>query len=152
MVKRTIAKTVLVIEDDPSLQNFLYRVLDLEGYHVIKAGDGLTGITLLKNNPVDLILLDMRLPGPDGWSILREIKRRKEFYQIPIIVITAIADSVQRRRTIRMGAAQYLIKPLSAHKLSKTVADILKLTVNIHHTAGERTPGTKKVVCHQSAV
>jgi two-component system OmpR family response regulator len=138
MVKRTIAKTILVIEDDPSLQNFLCRVLDLEGYHVFNAGDGLTGITLLKNNPVDLVLLDMRLPGPDGWSILREIKGKKEFSQIPIIVITAVADSVQRRRTIRMGAAQYLIKPLSAHKLSKSVADILKQTENTHHTARER--------------
>jgi DNA-binding response OmpR family regulator len=141
--KKTAAKTVLVIEDDLNLQNFLCRVLELEGYHVLKAGDGNTGKTIISKNPVDLILLDIRLPGTDGWSILREIKGNKDFSQIPVVVLTAIADSVQRRRTLRMGATQYLIKPLSAHKLSKTVADVFKQHSEKRRVAAEKVVALK---------
>jgi len=65
------------------------------------------------------------LPGPDGWSILREIKGNPSYSNIPVVVLTAIAESAQRRRTMRMGANQYLVKPLSAHSLSRTIASTL---------------------------
>ena len=80
---------------------------------------------IIKGNRVALVLLDLRLPGSDGWSILQEIKGNPQISHVPVVVLTAIAESVQQRRTLRMGAAQYLIKPLSAHNLSKTVAGIL---------------------------
>src|SRR3972149_2136301 len=61
------AKTVLVIEDEADIQRFISRVLELEGYKVLLAGDGVIGLDLLRNNPVSLVLLDLRLPGLDGW-------------------------------------------------------------------------------------
>jgi DNA-binding response OmpR family regulator len=118
-------KTILIIEDDVDIQTFVSRVLELEGYLVLKAGDGKTGMEIIRENTIALVLLDLRLPGPDGWSILREVKHDPKLSKIPIVVLTAIAESVQRRRTLRMGAAQYLIKPLSAHSLSKSIASIL---------------------------
>ena len=125
MVKKQRTQTVLIIEDDPDIQNFISRVLELEGYPVLRAADANTGLDAIRENSVDLVLLDLRLPGPDGWSVLREMKDTPALSKIPIVVITAIAESAQRRRTLRMGATQYLIKPLSAHSLSKTIADIL---------------------------
>jgi DNA-binding response OmpR family regulator len=145
MAKKSPGKTVLVIEDEPSLQNFFSRVLELEGYRVLKADDGTTGINLINDNTIDLLLLDIRLPGPDGWSILREIKENSKFSQIPVIVLTAIADSAQRRRTLRMGATQYLVKPLSAHSLSKTVADILNQRSANHRTGSRQTAPVKQL-------
>jgi len=128
-------KTILIIEDDIDIQNFASRVLELEGYLVLKAGDGKTGMEIISENTISLILLDLRLPGPDGWSILREVKRDPKLSKIPIVVLTAIAESVQRRRTLRMGAAQYLIKPLSAHSLSRSVASILHRRESRYQTA-----------------
>ena len=125
MKKKREAPTVLIIEDEVDIRNFASRVLELEGYRVLKAANGETGMEIIKKHPVSLVLLDLRLPGCDGWSILREIKRDPTLSAIPVVVLTAMAETVQRRRTLRMGATRYLIKPLSAHILSKTVTDIL---------------------------
>ena len=125
MTKKAKTQTVLIIEDELDIQNFISRVLELEGYRVIRASDGQTGLEMIKRNPVSLVLLDLRLPGPDGWSILQEIKGNPAHSKVPVVVLTAIAESVQQRRTLHMGASKYLIKPLSAHNLSKTVASIL---------------------------
>lgn len=125
MEKNHQKKTVLIIEDEADIRSFIARVLELEGYNVLEAGDGIAGMELIKGNPVSLVLLDLRLPGPDGWSVLREIKRNPNLSRIPVVVLTAIAESMQRKKTLRMGASSYLIKPLSARSLSMTIADIL---------------------------
>jgi len=119
------SKTVLIIEDETDIQNFISRVLELEGYRVLRADDGKIGMDMLRGNDIALVLLDLRLPGRDGWSVLREIKRSPELTTIPVIVLTAIAETIQRKKTLRMGATRYLIKPLSAHSLSKTISSVL---------------------------
>ena len=124
-VRKRKLKTILIIEDEAEIRNFIARVLELEGYNVFEAGDGTRGMEIIKDKPVSLVLLDLRLPGVDGWSILREIKRSPELSTIPVVVLTAIAETMQRKRTLRMGATSYLIKPLSAHSLSRAVASVL---------------------------
>jgi DNA-binding response OmpR family regulator len=117
-------KTVLIIEDEVDIRNFIVRVLELEGYTVLEAGNSSGGMEIIQKNAVDLVLLDLRLPGPDGWSLLREVRRDPEFSNIPVVVLTAIAETIQRRKTLRMGADCYLVKPVSAHSLSRTVAAV----------------------------
>jgi DNA-binding response OmpR family regulator len=129
-------KTVLVIEDEAEIQNFISRVLELEGYRVFRAGDGKTGMDLLQGNSIDLVLLDLRLPGRDGWSVLREMKRRPGLSDIPVIVLTAIAEAIQRKKTLRMGATRYLVKPLSAHNLSQTISSVLNEKEKRYQPAG----------------
>jgi DNA-binding response OmpR family regulator len=119
-------KTILIIEDEADIQHFISRVLELEGYQVLAAGDGTTGMALLRQNPVSLVLLDLRLPGMDGWSVLQEMKRSPDLSAIPVIVLTAIAESNQRKKVLRMGAVKYLVKPLSAGILSQTIASVLR--------------------------
>lgn len=118
-------KTVLIIEDEADIQHFISRVLELEGYRVLRASDGYTGLALLRENTVSLVLLDLRLPNLDGWSVLREIKHDPDLAAIPVIVLTAIAEAIQRKKTLRMGAVKYLVKPLSASSLSRTIAGVL---------------------------
>ena len=126
MDKKREEKTVLIIEDEVDIRSFIARVLQLEGYKVLEASDGTTGMEIIREHPISLVLLDLRLPGPDGWSILREIKRNPEFARIPVVVLTAIAETMQRKKTLRMGATSYLIKPLSARILSMTITGILQ--------------------------
>jgi DNA-binding response OmpR family regulator len=128
-------KTVLIIEDEAEIQNFISRVLELEGYHVLRADDGKVGMDMLRGNDIALVLLDLRLPGRDGWSVLREIKRSPELTAIPVIVLTAIAETLQRKKTLRMGATRYLIKPLSAHSLSQTISSVLHEKGKMYQTA-----------------
>jgi DNA-binding response OmpR family regulator len=119
------SKSILIIEDEADIQNFISRVLELEGYQVLRSGDGATGLALLRENHISLVLLDLRLPGKDGWSVLREIKHDADLSAIPVIVLTAIAESIQRKKTLRMGAVKYLVKPLSASSLNQTIASVL---------------------------
>lgn len=130
MTEKSEKKTILIIEDDLDIQNFISRVLELEDYYVLKAMNGPSGMELIRENPVSLVLLDLRLPGQDGWSILQEIKSDPKISHVPVVVLTAIAESVQQRKTLRMGANRYLVKPLSAHIVSQTVAEILHRGVN----------------------
>jgi DNA-binding response OmpR family regulator len=129
-------KKVLIIEDEADIQNFISRVLELEGYQVLRADDGITGMDMLRGNNIALVLLDLRLPGRDGWSVLREIRRSPELSAIPVIVLTALAETIQREKTLRMGANRYLIKPLSAHSLSKTISSVLHKKGVQYQTAG----------------
>lgn len=125
MANRRRRKTVLVIEDEPEVCNFASRVLKLEGYSVLQAGDGNKGLQLARENDCALVLLDLRLPDRDGWTILQEIKANPFLHSIPVIVFTASAAPSQRQRALSMGAADYLIKPVSAAVLSKSVARVL---------------------------
>jgi two-component system copper resistance phosphate regulon response regulator CusR len=143
-VRKRKLKTILIIEDETEIRNFIARVLELEGYNVFEAGDGTSGMEIIKDKPVSLVLLDLRLPGIDGWSILREIKRKPELSTIPVIVLTAIAETMQRKRTLRMGATSYLIKPLSAHSLSRAVASVLHEKSSQYQAAQEEVESLLK--------
>jgi DNA-binding response OmpR family regulator len=141
MDKKRKEKTVLIIEDEDDIRSFIARVLQLEGYKVLEASDATTGMEIIRETPVSLVLLDLRLPGPDGWSILREIKRNPELAKIPVVVLTAIAETIQRKKTLRMGAASYLIKPLSARSLSMTITGILQEKSPPYQTIQKETSG-----------
>ncbi len=121
-------KTILIIEDEAEVRNFASRVLELEGYQVLQAEDGDTGLRLVVKNRVALVLLDLRLPGRDGWAVLEEMKGNPELSSIPVIVFTASAGVPQHDRALSMGAADYLVKPLSAARLRKAVARTLQRT------------------------
>jgi adenylate cyclase len=119
-------KTILAIEDETEVLTFVSRVLELEGYRVLKAGDGDTGLGLAREYNIALVLLDLRLPGRDGWSVLWEMKGDPKLSAVPVIVLTASAGMPQRDRAIEIGAVNYLVKPLSATSLREAVARVLK--------------------------
>jgi len=125
MTTRRRRKTILVIEDEPEVCNFASRVLELEGYRVLQAGDSEEGMRLVKAIQISLVLLDLRLPGHDGWAVLEQMKSEPELSSIPVIVFTASAGISQRERALKMGAIDYLVKPLSAARLRKAVTRIL---------------------------
>ena len=118
-------KTILIIEDEADLRVFASRLLKLEGYAVIAAADGEDGLTRLRENEVDLVLLDLRLPGRDGWSVLSEIKRDRRLGSTPVIIFSASVASPQYRKAYAMGATDYLTKPLSAAMLRRRISRAL---------------------------
>ena len=125
MAKTYAIKTVLVIEDEANVRKFACRVLELEGYHVLQAENDEEGMRLMRASQISLVLLDLRLPGHDGWSILEQMKNESALSAIPVIVFTASAGTPQQERAFSMGAADYLVKPLSAANLKKAVTHVL---------------------------
>jgi len=126
MAKKGSRATILIIEDEDDIRTFASRVLELEGYRVLQAGDGDEGLRLASGNQVALVLLDLRLPGRDGWAVLSQMKSDPELSSIPVVVFTASAGVPQQSRALAGGAADYLVKPLSATSLRKSIARILR--------------------------
>jgi len=79
----------------------------------------------VREEQVSLVLLDLRLPGIDGWAVLEQMKAEPELSTIPVIIFTASAAVPQQERALSMGAVDYLVKPLSAASLKEAVAGIL---------------------------
>ncbi len=125
MAKRREAKTILIIEDEADVLKFASRVLELEGYPVLQAENGEEGLRLVRESQPALVLLDLRLPGIDGWAVLEEIKGEPELVAIPVVVFTASAGTPQQERALSMGAVDYLVKPLSAASLKEAVDRVL---------------------------
>ena len=125
-MKKDSRETIIIIEDEEDIRAFASRVLELEGYRVLQAGDGDEGLRLARGNKVALVLLDLRLPGRDGRVILSQMKSDPELSSIPVVVFTASAAAQQRNQALAVGAADYLIKPLSANSLKESIARVLR--------------------------
>lgn len=104
---------VLLVEDNDFNRDMLSRRLKRRGYEIIDAADGEQAVRLAEEHAPDLILMDINLPGMDGWEATRRIKARHATSSIPIIALTAHAMSGDREKTIGAGCDEYETKPIN---------------------------------------
>lgn len=114
---------ILVIEDDPVICNLLKEFLVPEGFRVETVHDGDRGLERSLSGEYDFIILDVRLPGPDGFEILR---RTREKSDIPILILTSCNDEADRIKGLEFGADDYLNKPFSLQELLARIRTILR--------------------------
>ena len=114
---------ILVIDDEPRYVRLMEANLLSEQYEVIKAYDGQTGIELVVNQNPDLVLLDIMMPGMDGFMVCQRIR---EFSTVPIIVVTAKGEEKDRVRGLNLGADDYIVKPFSAIEILARVRAVLR--------------------------
>lgn len=118
-----MTRRVLLVEDDPRVRRVLRLALEDEGYHVSEAPDGEQGLADLPSVEPDVVLLDLMLPGRDGFSVCREIRRRST---VPVIMVTARTDSHDVVAGLEAGADDYVTKPLVAKELSARIRALLR--------------------------
>ncbi|HEY9087180.1 MAG TPA: response regulator transcription factor [Anaerolineaceae bacterium] len=118
-----MAETVLVVEDDISLQETLAYNLKRQGYTVEIAGDGPGGIEIARRARPDLILLDIMLPGMDGFEVCRLLRQE---INTPILMLTARDDEIDRVVGLEVGADDYIVKPFSMRELMARVKAMLR--------------------------
>jgi DNA-binding response OmpR family regulator len=116
-------KKVLVIDDEPTLVATLRYNLEREGYQVITASDGDSGLSLARSNRPDLIILDLMLPVIDGFEVCRLLRREMT---VPILMLTAKADEVDKVVGLELGADDYVTKPFSMRELLARVRALLR--------------------------
>lgn len=119
-------QSILVIEDDEDILNLLKFNLEAAGYDVLTSTDGYEGLNLAKTKDPSLIVLDIMLPGLDGFEICKELKRKKETSSIPVVMLTARGEEVDRIVGLELGADDYVVKPFSPRELLLRVKGILK--------------------------
>ena len=117
---------ILVVEDDPDILELLSYNLKQNGFEVIPVADGEAALAKLESELVDLILLDLMLPGIDGLEVCRSLKQRSGVRDIPVLMLTAKAEEVDRIVGLELGADDYVVKPFSPRELLLRIKAILR--------------------------
>lgn len=123
MLDNYMEKTILVIEDDKFLRGLICQKLIKEGYKISEAVDGEEGIKKIKDEKPDLVLLDLILPGIDGFEILSRAKEDPSLAEIPVIILSNLGQKEDVERGMKLGAVDYLIK---AHFTPGEIIDKIK--------------------------
>lgn len=114
---------VLAVDDDESVRNLISEYLTENGYRVTAVGSGRDIDPVMKSDPVDIILLDVKLPGEDGFSLARGIRQMSN---VPIIMLTGQGHEVDRVLGLELGADDYLVKPFSPRELLARIRAVLR--------------------------
>ena len=118
---------VLVVEDDPDMAMFLARLLKQQGLQADIASDGYAALETIAAAPPDLVLLDVQMPGPDGFEICRRLKSSETTALLPVVLVTALEDQDSRVRGIEAGADDFLSKPVRREELVARVNTLRRL-------------------------
>jgi DNA-binding response OmpR family regulator len=116
-------QTILVVDDEETIREVVGRYLEREGFKVVEAADGFKALDAIRSAKIDLIILDLMLPGIDGLSLTQHIRQDK---YIPIIMLTAKGEANDRIRGLDMGADDYMAKPFSPQEVVSRVRAVLR--------------------------
>jgi two-component system, OmpR family, alkaline phosphatase synthesis response regulator PhoP len=116
---------VLIIDDEAPIRLLCRVNLEAEGMEVVEAGDGPTGLELARSVQPDVVLLDVMMPGLDGWAVAEELLDDIETEEIPIIFLTARAEFRDRARGLDIGGVDYITKPFNPVDLAQLVRHLL---------------------------
>jgi DNA-binding response OmpR family regulator len=114
---------IMVVEDEPSVGEVVQLYLRRAGFSVMLVKDGLKALEILEGSPPALVILDIMLPGADGWEITRRLRARSD---VPIIMLTARKEEIDRIAGLELGADDYVVKPFSPQELVSRVRAVLR--------------------------
>lgn len=121
----TTKKWILIADDDPRNRKLLETLLHANGYQVRAAESGLAALASIADTPPDLILLDLMMPGMDGFEVVRRLKADPASSQIPVIMVTALDDAGSRARLAAAGVSEIITKPVDRWELQACMAKLL---------------------------
>lgn len=125
-------KIILTIDDEPHILELLEYNLAKAGYKVLRAETGEKGLEVLRSAQVDLVLLDCMLPGMDGMEVLREIRADLQLSLLPVMMLTAKGEEIDKVLGLELGADDYLSKPFSLRELEARVKALLRRSALTH--------------------
>jgi DNA-binding response OmpR family regulator len=114
-------RTILVVDDDPNALDIVRTFLESKGYSVATAKDGSEALAQLEQVQPAIVLLDVMMPGMDGWEVARVIKNHPNFGRTRVVMLTARSDFADKHEGLRAGADDYLVKPIQLRELGERV-------------------------------
>jgi CheY-like chemotaxis protein len=118
-------RSVLVVDDEQSIRMLCRVNLGASGMTVLEAGSGEEGLELARREQPDIILLDVMMPGLDGWDVARELAEDKQTREIPVVFLTARADPGDRRHGQQLGGLGYIVKPFDPVGIGEVIENVL---------------------------
>jgi len=118
--------TIIVVEDDPDILHLLTFNIQSSGFDVLTSIDGNEALRLIREHVPDLVILDLMLPGLDGFEVCKHLKREPETQSIPVIMLTARGEEVDRIVGLELGADDYVVKPFSPRELVLRIRAVLR--------------------------
>jgi len=120
-------KCILCVEDEPEMIDLMRLILGRRGFEVKGAAGGIEGLRMIREDPPDLVLLDLMMPDMDGWEVYQQMKADEHTRNIPVIVVTAKAQSIDKVLGLHIAKVDdYLAKPFSPQDLLSSVERVLK--------------------------
>ena len=123
-----MAQRILVVDDDRSIVRVLRGYLEQAGYEVLAAGDGETALHAIRHDRPDLVVLDVMMPGRDGWDVTRVVRADPVLAALPIIILTARVEDTDKIVGLELGADDYVTKPFNAREVVARVNALLRRT------------------------
>jgi len=117
--------TILIVDDSPTETHILKTLLEKEGYSTLLASDGEKGVAEAKREKPDLILMDVVMPGLNGFQATRQLSRDPETKEIPVIMVTTKDQETDKAWGKRQGAKEYVVKPVAAKELLSKIQTVL---------------------------
>lgn len=118
--------TILVVEDEPGIVFTVRFVLESAGYSVLDADNGDDALALVEQNDPDAVLLDIRIPGTDGWGVLEHLRETGRLESTPVVMLSAHATPSTAERALDEGASAYITKPFDAEELRSTLDRVVE--------------------------
>ena len=121
-------RRVLIVEDSPTMRQLLvFALRRLKDVEIVEAHDGMDGLRKVSNDQFDLALIDINMPVMDGLKLISLMREEDALKEIPIVVITTEGAQEDRERALKLGANEYLTKPIQANRVLSLARDLLKL-------------------------
>ncbi|WP_349255162.1 response regulator transcription factor [Sporomusa sp.] len=136
-----MAGKILIVDDELNIRELIKFNLEKAGYKVLEADDGQVAVNIAKTNRPDLVVLDLMLPGIDGLEVCRMIKNSRETAAIPIIMLTAKNEEIDKVIGLELGADDYLTKPFSPRELLARIKAVLRRSQKDSSASGALTVG-----------
>lgn len=124
-----MTKNVLAIDDDNAITELLSMLLRTHGYEVLTANNGEEGIKFIREKSPDVVILDLMMPGMDGWQVCKQVR---SFSNVPIVILSALDDPSMIASALDAGADDYLIKPISSNILVAHLNRLIRRTGSLN--------------------
>ncbi|MDO4732646.1 MAG: response regulator transcription factor [Bacillota bacterium] len=135
MAENMNGKRILIVDDEAKIRSLIRKYAEFEGYEVTEAVDGMDAVSLCRSQNFDIIIMDIMMPGLDGFSACREIRKLKK---IPVLMLSARGEEYDRLHGFELGVDDYVVKPFSPRELMMRV----NVIINRHGGAAEQTHET----------
>jgi DNA-binding response OmpR family regulator len=125
----SLTQSVLIVDDEPMARTLLRLMLVRAGFNVSEAEDGYDALKKVRQSQPDIVLLDVMMPGMDGFTVCETLRNEKDTASLPVIMLSAKTDLDSINKGLRVGATKYLTKPISPEELTRQVREVLDVNL-----------------------